>query len=148
MSYVSKNLLKNEEIVYRAKIHWFIYAPAILWFFFGLLFMANKDTQTFAAILISIGIFSFLKAVIKQFTSEYVITNKRLILKIGLISRNSSELMLKQLENVLVDQTIMGRLFNYGAINVQGTGISNKPFADIESPMKFKIAIQEAVEEV
>lgn len=78
-----------------------------------------------------------------MFTSEFAITNKRIIIKVGLISRRTLEMNLNKIESVNVDQGILGRILGYGTIVVIGTGGTREPFASISNPIEFRKRFQE-----
>ena len=118
-NYVDSHLIKGETVVYSAKLHWNIYL-------------------TPTAIL-SLWIAPF----IQQATSEFAITTKRVIIKVGLIARRTLEMNLSKIETVNVDQSIMGRILDYGSITVIGTGGTREIFNDIANPMQFRKAFQE-----
>ena|SRR5690349_4219473 len=125
MSYVDTNLMKGEQVVHRAQLHWAIYiSGAILSF-------------------LVIGLPLLLAAYIRQRTTEMAVTNKRVIIKTGLISRRTVELNLSKVENVAVDQGILGRMLDYGTITVVGTGGTREVFAHVLSPLQFRRAVQE-----
>jgi uncharacterized membrane protein YdbT with pleckstrin-like domain len=79
---------------------------------------------------------------IRYATSEFAVTNKRVIVKIGLIYRQTLELVLTKVETIRVEQSIMGRIFDFGTIVVSGTGGTKEPFKDIASPLKFREQVQ------
>ena len=119
-SYVQSNLIKSERVVYEAKLHWIVFVSLR-------------------------GIFTlFLIPFIERLTSEFAITNKRIIIKVGLISRRTLEMNLGKVESINVDQSIMGRILGYGTINIIGTGGTKELFADISSPLDFRKQYQEA----
>ncbi len=118
-SYVDSNLVKDEHVVYEAHNHWinFISLRAIFSF--------------------------FLLPLIDNWTSEYAITNKRVIIKVGLIRRRTIEMNAQKVESIAVDQSIMGRILGYGDITVVGTGASRETFEQISDPIKFRRIFQE-----
>ncbi len=77
--------------------------------------------------------------------SEYGITDKRILMKTGFIQRQSLELFLDKVESIKVDQSLLGRLLNFGGIIVVGTGGSHDRFFDIEDPLKFRKKTQETL---
>lgn len=85
----------------------------------------------------------FILPLIDRWTSEYAITNKRVIIKKGLISRMTLEMNLTKIESIGVDQSILGRILSYGDITVIGTGGTREVFYDIASPVKFRKTFQE-----
>jgi uncharacterized membrane protein YdbT with pleckstrin-like domain len=118
-NYVQSNLSKDEQVLYEAKLHWII-------------FVSLKALFTL-----------FIAPLIAQKTSEFAITNKRIIIKVGLISRRTLEMNLTKIESVNVNQSIFGRMLGYGTIVVIGTGGTKEPFADIADPMAFRKKFQE-----
>ncbi len=117
--YVTKTLIRGEHVVYEAKLHWIIY-------------FSLKALLTL-----------FMAPFIRSATSEFAITSKRLIIKVGLISRRTLEMNLNKIESVNVDQSILGRILGYGTIIVIGTGGTREPFSGIADPMGFRKKFQE-----
>ncbi|MGV8059048.1 MAG: PH domain-containing protein [Smithellaceae bacterium] len=85
----------------------------------------------------------WISPIIRQKTSEFVITNKRIIMKTGLISRKTFEMNLQKIESVNVDQSFWGRLLGYGTVSIVGTGGSRESFSDISKPLLFRRKFQE-----
>ena len=75
--------------------------------------------------------------------SEFGITNKRLIIKTGILSRKTLELNLSKIESVNVNQSIFGRILGYGSIGVIGTGGTKEYFISIKNPLEFRRKFQE-----
>jgi len=122
MSYVDSNLMKDERVVYRAKLHWIV-------------FLHLKALLTL-----------FIAPLIQRSTSEFAVTNRRLIVKLGLISRRTVELNLSKIESIEVHQTVFGRLLDYGTISVNGTGGTLESFNAIAQPLEFRRAVLQAAE--
>ena len=118
-NYVQSNLATGEKVVHEAKMHWII-------------FISLRAILTL-----------FISPLIAFFTSEYAITDKRVIIKVGLISRRTLEMNLSKIESVNVNQSILGRMLGYGTIVVIGTGGTNEPFEAISDPMTFRKKFQE-----
>jgi uncharacterized membrane protein YdbT with pleckstrin-like domain len=85
-------------------------------------------------------------AAISRSTSEFAVTNRRLIVKVGLIQRRSLDLNLAKVETINVDQDIFGRLLDFGSITIIGTGGTREPFKNIADPMTFRLHVQEQIE--
>ena len=85
---------------------------------------------------------------IKYSTSEYAVTNKRVIVKLGLVQRDSSETLLSKVEAIAVDQTIPGRMLGFGTITITGTGGTKESFPRISSPMEFRRQVQAQIVEM
>jgi uncharacterized membrane protein YdbT with pleckstrin-like domain len=79
----------------------------------------------------------------ERWLSEYVITNRRIIIKRGFIARDTFEMNLSKIESVNVDQSVMGRILNYGSITIIGTGGTRETFHNISKPLEFRKAFQE-----
>ena len=118
-SYVQNNLISGEQVIYEARLHWIIFLS--LRCVFSLLILPLID----------------------RWTSEFAITNKRVIMKVGLIRRKALEMNLSKIESVNVDQTILGRILGYGTITIIGTGGTRESFARISKPMEFRRVFQE-----
>ncbi len=117
--YVSKHLIKDETVAYETRLHWVI--------FFSL---KSILTLTIAAWMI-------------RWLSEFVITNRRVVIKTGFIARKTFEMNLSKIETVNVEQTVMGRILNFGSITIIGTGGTKETFHNIARPMAFRKAFQE-----
>ena len=124
MSYIKESLSSGEEIRALFKQHWVAKLPMLLWMVL--------------IITIPLAIWEWLKL---RFT-EMGVTNKRVILKTGIISRLSDEMKLSSIETVEIEQGIMGRILGFGAVKVTGKGISELVFTRINDPMDVKRRIE------
>ena len=149
MGYVEDNLMPGEEVTYRTHLHWVIYVRAALLAVLGLaLVVAGFWRPDFyvlaylgAAVLVVAAIVWFVQWV-KARTSEFAVTNKRVIIKVGLIRRDTLELLLSKVESIGVDQGITGRIAGCGSIVVVGTGGTREVFNNIASPLEFRKHVQ------
>jgi len=142
LSYVESNLLPNEQITYRAGLHWIIYAlPAIVFLIAILVALSGGGWIAGVAIGV-IGFVLLLPPWIKASSSEFAITNKRVLIKIGLIRRHSLELLLQKVEGIGVDQGVLGRILGYGTITVSGVGGTKETFQMISNPLEFRRQVQ------
>lgn len=132
-TYVNNNLSNDEQVLYEAKVSWFSQAILII---LGVLTIG----------FMGIGVIFWLAAAITVLTTELAITNKRVIAKFGLISRKTVELKIDRVESVQVDQSIMGRLFNFGSIVVSGAGGPQAPIPNISAPLAFRAKLNELTE--
>lgn len=150
MSYVDSNLMSGERVIYKAKIHWFIFVPGIFLFFLGI-FLFGVDRQggtgpVFGFIAILIGVIFLVRAITIRSSTELAITSKRVIAKVGLIRRNTVELNHNKVESFHVDQGIFGRIFGFGTLVINGTGGGKTPIPSIESPLEFRRNAMEAID--
>ena|ERR1022692_4051284 len=141
MGYVEKNLLPDERVTYRARLHWIIYAlPVMVWLI--AIVVAFGGGGIAAAVIGVLGLILWLPAWIKAGSSEFAITNKRVLIKVGLIRRHSLELLLQKIEGIGVDQTITGRILGFGTITVSGVGGTREAFRMISNPLEFRRQVQ------
>jgi uncharacterized membrane protein YdbT with pleckstrin-like domain len=149
MSYVDDNLLPSEEVVYRAHLHWVIYLGSLLGIVFGLVLLAaamvlEKNVALLATggLILLVALVAFFRRWLVARTSEFAVTNKRVLIKVGFVQRHSLELLLQKVEGIGVDQDLKGRIFNYGTIVVTGTGGTKEEFDNISHPLEFRKQVQ------
>ena len=132
--YVESTLTKGEQVVYTGKTSIWSLLPLLI---LGLLTIW----------LWGLGIIFWILAAIRYMNTELAITNKRIIAKVGLVSRTTIELNLQKAESLQVVQSILGRTFDYGSIVVSGTGASKVPVPGISQPLEFRRAFLDAQEQ-
>ena len=149
MSYVDKNLMPREQVIYRGHLHWAVYFSPLMLILIALAVIvvslvhgAGAIVNGIGAFILFIGLCGFLVRWIKVRTSEFAVTDKRVIIKVGVIRRRSVELLLRQVEAIRVDQGILGRILGYGTIVVGGTGGTAEPFTEISNPLEFRRQVQ------
>jgi uncharacterized membrane protein YdbT with pleckstrin-like domain len=148
MSYVDKNLMPSEKVIYRTHLHWVVFLWPILWFVVAIwLYSAGvAKGSIFATLVLLLIAFPMLfDAFVARRTSEFAVTNKRVLIKTGLIRRHSLETLLNKIEGIHVEQGILGRIVDYGTIIITGTGGSKEPFHRIANPMEFRRRVQEQI---
>ncbi len=164
MSYVEDNLMPNEKVIFSAKISPVVFmSPAIAYIFLLIIFyisiqiLSNKDQISgiigsffcFLSIIFLIPtLILILEAIITMRTSEFVVTNKRVIAKTGFIRRNITEILLTKVESVEVDQNIFGRICGFGTIKITGTGGTHQRVRAIVDPLKIRKKVSQVVEYV
>jgi uncharacterized membrane protein YdbT with pleckstrin-like domain len=140
MGYIDANLLPEETVVHRATLHWLIFGKAIAVAALGAILLTVEPTV--GMLVVVVGVVMFVPPLISYKTSEFGVTSKRVIVKVGLVQRQTLELLLRQVEAISVDQSIMGRVFNYGSVTLSGTGGVRGVFHNIASPLEFRRKIQ------
>jgi len=138
--------MSGEQIVYSAKLHWVVFVPASIMLIIGLFLLSVSGG--FGGFVIVIAIIYLILAYLNYSTSEFGVTNKRVIIKVGIIRRHSLETLLKKVEGITVNQPIIGRILGYGTIIVSGTGGTPEPFSTISNPLEFRKHVNEQVEKV
>lgn len=148
MGYVVNNLMPKESVIYQAQVHWFVFLPAVLLFLMGTTFLSSsEEAANGGAIFIGLGIFFAVKAYIQRASTELAVTSKRVIAKVGLIRRSTVELNHSKVESFNVDQGILGRIFGYGTVTVNGTGGVRTPIPNVENPLEFRRQAMAAIDE-
>jgi uncharacterized membrane protein YdbT with pleckstrin-like domain len=146
MSYIDGNLLAGERIVYRTRLYWLLFlGPITLLAFLAVpivWLIATQNWNNLAWLPIGAGVLFLLGAIVKWQTSDFAVTNKRVVMKVGVLSTRSIELLLSKIEAIAVHQSVLGRLFSYGDIVLTGSGGTHESFANIQSPLTFRRAVQ------
>ena len=146
MSYIDGNLLDGEHVVYRTRLHWLLFVIPVLFTVVVLLplawLMANGTWKSFAWIPLSFGLIVLVATFIKRQSSDFAVTNKRVMMKVGVFATRSIELLLNKIEAIAVNQSLMGRVFGYGDIAVTGSGGTRETFSRIQGPLEFRRAVQ------
>lgn len=129
MGYINDSLSNGEEIKELFKLHWFSKIPMIIWVILAIPTLG---------ITLLLAIWEWLKLR----SIEQGVTNKRVILKKGIISRKSEEMKIASIETVEIIQGVLGRMFGFGTVKVTGRGISDLIFKNIDDPMDVKKKIE------
>ena len=147
MSYIQNNLQAGEEIKYKADIHWYIFAyPVILLLLSAFFSSAQTGLFYYVSILLLLsGLFLLIKRILLKMGAEYVVTNKKVILKSGILNRDALELVLNKCEGIRINQSFMGRMLGFGSIVVTTGGVTNK-FDFITNPIKFRNEINAQIQ--
>ena len=140
MGYIEANLLPGETVVQRAHLHWIVFIKAMAVAVVGLAVLVVQPLV--GAIIAGIGLLMALPPWLERTTSEFGVTSKRVIIKVGLIQRRTLELLIRQVEAISVDQSLAGRIFDFGTITLTGTGGVRETFHNIANPLEFRRSIQ------
>lgn len=139
-------LMPNEHIVYQTNPHWVIFGMPIGFFALGVAtYLLFPFLAIFGYALGAFAVGAMLLSVITFRCTEYIITNKRYIKKFGFLTRSTSGVILERIEGVDVRQTISGRLFGFGIVQITGTGGSHDFAFNIPSPFEFRANLQNAI---
>ena len=154
-SYIDRSLGDGETVIARAHFHWLYLTAAWLSLLVpGALLLAalaqaqsQPDPYTVASgLLFLLGLIVFLRMMIRKWSTEIGITSHRFVEKYGLLSMHTNEISLPNIEGVRVHQSVLGRLFGYGTIRIEGTGVDSVTTPSIADPVGFVRAIQKAKE--
>jgi uncharacterized membrane protein YdbT with pleckstrin-like domain len=129
--YIEGSLTKDEKIIHLGHTSLWFLTPYILG---GLVLLP----------LFGVGLVVWIAGYIRYKTTELAITNKRIIVKVGFIRRQTVEISLSKVESIQVNQGLWGRVFNFGSLVVTGSGSSHAPIHAVSDPMGFRRAFVEA----
>jgi uncharacterized membrane protein YdbT with pleckstrin-like domain len=147
MSYAERVLQPGERMLHQSKLHWLVYMAVVPFVAIAIagaaLYAAlNDPTSVAPPALVTIGVvgavLAWLRGWIRRASTELAVTDRRVIFKRGVIRRHTIEMNMDKVESVDVDQSILGRIFNYGDVTIRGTGASLEPLRMIEDPLKFR----------
>jgi uncharacterized membrane protein YdbT with pleckstrin-like domain len=171
MGYVNDNLTPNEKIFFIARVHPAVFFRSIVMFVMTIvLFIYGfsnaavgskrgftpeqiEASNKFGDLLLCFSVLFLLysislgvQAAIVMFTTEFAVTNRRLIAKTGLIRRQTLEILLSKVESVSVNQNMLGRVLNFGTVTVTGTGGTRESFRAIVDPINVRKKINQIIE--
>jgi uncharacterized membrane protein YdbT with pleckstrin-like domain len=146
MSYVDKNLNAGEKVAFRTTLHPIVFLGTAIIAVLAMAFLIQSAAREFGYYILGLALLVGAYTAIWYSTSEFAVTTSRVIIKIGWLSQRTVELQLSKVEGIVVEQGIIGRLFDYGSIIVGGTGGTKEPFALIRAPIAFRKQVQQQIE--
>jgi uncharacterized membrane protein YdbT with pleckstrin-like domain len=164
MNYVESNLVPGETVIYQTRLHWIVMlGHAVLGcLLFGsgaflLYYTSNRtglDSTTLHIMegggiaLLVFGVVALLMGLVRRNATEMAVTNRRVVVKTGLASRKTIEMLLNKVESIEVTETAFGRMLGYGTIVVIGTGGTPEPFHKVAHPLEFRSQVQQQIEKL
>jgi uncharacterized membrane protein YdbT with pleckstrin-like domain len=146
--YIDDILQPGEKVLYSTNAHWVFYLPAIAaWIVAIALFVASRMAAAdalallalvSAAVVAAVALYWTVRAWFHRWTTETDVTNMRVVHKTGFIQRRTFEMALDKVESVDVNQSIMGRLLNYGNVTIMGVGEGRETIKTIAAPLEFR----------
>ena len=133
MGYIEQSLGASEELVAKARFHWWYTVKAVL----ALVFLG----------IFIVGIVIFFSMMIRKWTTEIGVTTHRFVEKTGLFTLTTNEIALQNIEGVKVVQSFWGRMLNYGTLRIEGTGVDAVQLPTIADPIALRRAIETAKDE-
>jgi membrane protein YdbS with pleckstrin-like domain len=156
MRYAEKQLVPGEEILYRARYHWIFYRRAILPFVLSIaaaaaeILVARRGGSSTALALLgwaaggllAISILIFLVLSLRARADEFVVTDRRIIHKIGIFAHETRQAPLSKVQDITVDQSVWGRMLGYGDLGIETASEAGQiVFPSIADPEKLRTAI-------
>ena len=138
-SYARSNLHATEIPLFKTTIHGITIAgPAVITFLFFILCFVSIISGPFFIL----AFFKLVVSIINYSSSEFVVTDQRVLIKVGFISRRTLEMFITKMESIGLEQNIGGRIFGYGTLAIRGTGGSVERFPKIAHPFEFRSCVQ------
>jgi hypothetical protein len=165
MSYVESNLVSGETVIYQTRLHWIVMLwhivvgclllglPGALLLYYALS-QTGIDIRTLHVMegggiaLLVCGVVAILMGMVRRNATEMAVTNRRVVIKTGLASRKTIEMLLNKVESIEVSETAFGRMLGYGTIVVIGTGGTPEPFHKVAHPLEFRSHVQQQIEKL
>ena len=149
--YIDEILQPGERVLYSTNEHWVYFLPAIAAWIGAIAFLVLWRLVTgdvlmlvcvvLAAVAGLAALYWTATAWFHRWTTETDVTNMRVVHKTGFIKRETFEMSLDKVESVDVNQSILGRLMDYGDLTIQGVGEGTQTISTITSPLAFRSAI-------
>ncbi|MCA6118910.1 PH domain-containing protein [Bradyrhizobium sp. WSM 1738] len=149
--YIDDIIQPGEKVLYSTNAHWMFYLPAIAAWTVAVVFLVlSQMVTTDALMLLCLAVAAVVglaalywtaTAWFHRWTTETDVTNMRVVHKTGFIKRRTFEMSLDKVESVDVNQSILGRILNYGDVTIQGVGEGTQTISTISRPLAFRTAI-------
>jgi uncharacterized membrane protein YdbT with pleckstrin-like domain len=161
LSFVERHLISGEAVQYQTRLHWIVMlghlvvallldAAAVALLIFYSRVRGNPDAHgeillwvAVGALVISAIVFAI--GAIRRNATEMALTNRRVIVKTGLTTRRTLELVLGRIESIVVEESTMGRMLGYGTVIIRGTGGTPEVFEKIARPLEFREQVQSQI---
>lgn len=165
MSYIESHSAPGETVIYETRLHWIVMLKQS---FLGCLLLGlpgafllyyaatltgdhHKTVQTLeevGAALLLCCVVVVLWGMMQRNAMEMALTNRRVVIKTGVVSRSTTEMLLSKVESIQVVEPALGRMLGYGTIRVIGTGGTTEPFDQIQNPLEFRRQVQQQIEKL
>jgi uncharacterized membrane protein YdbT with pleckstrin-like domain len=161
LSFVERHLISGETVQYQTRLHWIVMLGHLVIALLldaaalALLFLYSRERNhpdahanillwvAAAACVISFIVFAI--GAIRRNATEMALTNKRVIIKTGLATRRTIEIVLPRVESIVIEEPTLGRMLGYGTVILRGTGGTPEVFEQIAHPLEFREQVQREV---
>ncbi len=148
--YARSTLSPNETPYFKTSLHWIVFVRFAFVTLLGFLLLAVPFAIGVQALFASelgwfalpLPIFLMLTPTLAWISSELVITDRRVLIKTGIVRRQTLEMFISKVESIAIDQGFIGRIFDYGSVVIRGTGGLEEPFEAIARPIQFRNWVQ------
>ena len=162
MTYVESHLAAGETVIYQTRLHWIVMLghivlgclllglPGVFLLYYAAS-QAGIESKTLhimeggGVVLLVCGVVAILMGMVRRNATEMALTNRRVVIKTGLVGRTTIEMLLNKVESIEVSETVLGRMLGYGTIVVIGTGGTPEPFHRVAHPLEFRSKVQQQI---
>ena len=142
--YVGQSLARGERVLYRTQLHWIMLVPSLL---VALVVIGAGIAMYWVYVpvsiaLVVIGLLIVAVQYLRYISSEFAVTDARVLVKLGWIRRRSIEVILTKVESIVVDQGLTARVFGYGTVVITGSGGTRETFDGIAAPLELRERVQ------
>jgi len=152
MSYIENNLMEDESMVHLTRLHPIVLlTPAMAVSFLAGTLTIVRDIQLVNLVVVCflvVALYRLIDRVLFYVTSEFGVTSKRVLGKTGFVRRRSLDIVLAKVEAIRLSQSILGRILNYGDLEVTGTGGTEEVLRFIPDPLLFRKSVQEQLADI
>jgi uncharacterized membrane protein YdbT with pleckstrin-like domain len=150
MSSLDAQLLAGERIVRRTRPHWIVFGGPLLVGLAGVVLgvalqITQRDYWYAGAAVVGLALLLAIGPALRYLSSEFAITDKRVVARLGLLQRRSLETLLSKIEAIEVEQDLTGRLLGYGTLVIIGTGGTRESIPRIPAPLEFRRQVQSQI---
>lgn len=139
--YVEESLLPGEQVVFRTPLHWVMFFWPLALALWAMILYSSGASNAATVFLVIAGVWGLLRS-LEYSSSEFAVTSRRIVIRVGVVRRRTLELQIAKVEAIGVNQGLGGRMLDYGTIVVTGTGGTKEIFKRIANPMQFRRAVQ------
>ena len=140
MNYVQRVLQPGELVRHISSIHWIVYWPGVaVAVLAAVAYWLGWEYAAYALALVAVVL--LIQQWFQWWVTEIAVTNRRIIYKTGLVRRQTNEMNMDKVESVKVDQSILGRMLDYGDVTILGTGEGFETLRTIASPLELRNSI-------
>ena len=148
MGYVQDVLQPGEQVRRISSIHWIGYWPGVACLLSAVVAYWLSETRLLQGIwryaayaLASVGVVLLIQQWLRWWVTEIAVTDRRVIYKKGLIRRHTNEMNMDKVESVQIDQSVLGRLLDYGDVTILGTGEGFETLRTVANPIELRNSI-------
>jgi uncharacterized membrane protein YdbT with pleckstrin-like domain len=148
MSYIQRVVQPGEQVRHISSIHWIVFWPGVAVALLAVVAYWLSQTghltgfwQYTAYALMLVAVALLIQQWFQRWITEIAVTNRRVIYKKGLVRRQTNEMNMDKVESVQIDQSILGRMLDYGDVTILGTGEGFETLRTIASPIELRNSI-------